>query len=579
MTPFLNNFVRLYLLSAFFVFISSAIPHAQEQLTAQDIDDVRYIVELAKKRGASTGLLDFNDPVQYRFFRRRAILTGATPETAPQFFREMDATREAHMKKGGLSDEEALAGAADGTGEVAINQVSGFGTANDTVEDFSASLLSSTPGGSELTRLTVQLHDGAYDPIGPLAQNTEHAQGENTQVSTTGTFSTPTQPQDKRTVYTVGTYHYQPYGGAAQHGYIVNQSDTIPQTITTTNPAKHGGNVAGQIRVCLNRSGDDCDITEPSGGQQNVIFPVAGSITYYDEIQTPFDNNNSFSSVVITKQQSGGGCLMAASQNLLQLATVSTDKMTLSWNIDPASFGAACFNQADQLVYTLTVQVTVGTGNNAKPVFAYVTNATDAVADLNTAKILPIQFRWGCLAAGTEVLVRRDLDDTTVPIEEVRIGDLVQANPNGDLVKVIANTIGTEPIPMIRIHTDGDRSVLVTEGHPMVTSGGIKLARQLAEGDVLFGQKGEHLHVTGLEQEMYAGNVWSLDVASVSSDGTDLGSDGTTFFANGIQVGDVKLQNRYERLSRKDPRSVLERLPEKWHQDYFNYLRLHGGKE
>ena len=518
-----------------------------------------------------SGPLDLSDPVQYRFFVRRALLTGATPKMAPQFHRELEAKRKQHEAQGGLSPEE-MAQFAASDNEVAINQVSGFGTATDNVENFNVSLLSSTPGGSELTRLTVQLHDSDYNPIGPLAQNTEHAEGENTQVKTTGKFDTPSKPSSKRTVYTVGTYNYQPYGGGPQHGYIVSQSDTIPKSISTQEPAKHNGTVQGQIRICLNRSGADCDITENSGSQQNVIFPVQGSVHYYDEIQTPFTNDNSFSSVVITKQASGGGCLMAASQNLLSEATVAADKKSISWNIDPAKFGPACFNQADQLVYTLTVQVTVGTGNAAKPVFAYVTNASDAVPDLNTAKILPIQFRWGCLAAGSAVLVRRAHEDVMVPIEDVRIGDLVMANARGDLVEVIANTIGTEPVPMIRIETEGGQSLLVTQGHPMVTSDGVMLARSLEIGDILFDQSGAHVAITDLSQEQFDGNVWSLDVASVSVDGQDLGVDGTTFYANGLLVGDVKLQNRYERLSRKDPRSVLERLPEKWHEDYFNYI-------
>ena len=540
------------------------------RLTERDKSDIKYVHELAKKQNRTSGPLDFSDPVQYRYFKRFAERSGATPKNAPQFYRELEAARKRHIKQGG-PDEVAMSSTTD---SVAINVVSGYGAATTTEENFSVSALSSTPGGSDQTRLTIQLFDDSYNAVGPLGQHTEFAQGENTQVQTVGSFSTPTQPAEKREVITSGTYNYQPYGGATQHGYMTQASATVPESISTLNPKKNGGTEVGQIRVCLNRSGSDCDITESSGSQQNVKFPIQGSITYFDEIQTPFDNNNSFNSIIITKEQSGGGCLMSAAQSatFFTNATVSADKKTLSWDLSPAQFGPACFNQADTVIYSFTVQVTVGAGNNARPVFAYVTNASDAVEDLNTAKIMPIQFRWGCLAGESLITVKRGETFELVMLKDVRIGDIVLANARGDLVEVVANTIGTEPVPMLRISTADGRSVLVTNGHPMKTGRGVVLSRHVKVGDVFHTIDGTHTKVVSIKKEQYDDNVWSLDVSPISTDGRHLGQDGTTFYADGLLVGDVKMQNAHERKALIDPRKILERLSPKWHEDYFNYI-------
>ncbi|TAN59166.1 MAG: hypothetical protein EPN26_00410 [Rhodospirillales bacterium] len=550
----------------------SANAAERASLSAQDVEDIKYIAKLAEKNKQVSGPLDFSDPVQYRFYVRQSVLSGATQDKYPQFFRELEATRKRHIAQKGIDRHILEARKLGDASAIAVNVVSGFGAQATTQQNFVASALSSTPGGSENTRLTLQLLDANYNPLGPNNQHTEFAQGENTQVSAPGSFPSPTTPNAKRPVYITGTYNYQPYGGTAQHGYLLARSDSIPQSISNQNPIKHGGNVAGTIRVCLNRSGTDCDITENTGSQQNVIFPIQGSVTYFDAIQTPFTNDNSFSSTIITKEQSGGGCIMAESHNFFQTATVSADQKTLSWNIDPASFGAACFNQADSVVYSFTVQVTVGTGNDARPVFAYITSASNATPDLNTATIMPIQFRWGCLAGESEITVKRKGGFEPVPIKDVKIGDVVLANGKGDLVEVIANTIGTEPIPMIRIKTKDGKSLLVTNGHPVVTARGVVLARHLKPGDVLFKSDSGHTPIAAISSEMYKSQVWSLDVATVSTGGRSLDQDGTTFYANGLLVGDVKMQNRHERLARQDKRTVLERLPKKWHQDYLNHL-------
>ena len=96
-----------------------------------------------------------------------------------------------------------------------------------------------------------------------------------------------------------------------------------------------------------------------------------------------------------------------------------------------------------------------------------------------TAEIMPLHPQDRCLAPGQLVRTRRG----DVPIEDVQVGDEV-LTANGRYRRVLARSKRPYRGDMIRI-TEGDRELLVTPEHKVMTQRGWVEARALREDDTL----------------------------------------------------------------------------------------------
>lgn len=174
---------------------------------------------------------------------------------------------------------------------------------------------------------------------------------------------------------------------------------------------------------------------------------------------------------------------------------------------------------------------------------------------------------YGCLSADSTILMA---DGTEKRIADIETGDQVISDAAGIVLTVEDKVEGTEEEPMIRIADEAEHSLLITSGHPLCTTNGIRLARQLQLGDTVLTRDGSSV-ITGLSEEMYTGKVYNLSVG-LPEDGVELTTDNTTFIADGILVGDARMQRYYGDLVKATPEEVLQRIPPEWHQDYLNSL-------
>jgi hypothetical protein len=157
-------------------------------------------------------------------------------------------------------------------------------------------------------------------------------------------------------------------------------------------------------------------------------------------------------------------------------------------------------------------------------------------------------------------------DGSEKVIENLEAEDKIISNNYGTIRTVVNTFKGKEEEPMIRIRTNKGHSLLLSDGHPVVTEKGILPARQVKVGDVVL-TRGGTAKIISVTREMFKGHVWNpLLNPDCSCDETK----DNTFFANGILVGDAKMQIHYEMLNKHKPVKVLEVLPEEWHQDYLN---------
>lgn len=153
----------------------------------------------------------------------------------------------------------------------------------------------------------------------------------------------------------------------------------------------------------------------------------------------------------------------------------------------------------------------------------------------NVGKVDWLNLLWGCIAEGSRV---RMADGSDRLIECVRSGDMVLSDAAGRCARVENVLAGNEDRPMVTFSTTSGNQLVCTRDHPIVTSEGLLPAMQVHGDCRLYGPDGDELAMNGI-WDVPGGNVYNLVLEPCDGDG---GTKGTTFFAEGILVGDNAMQ-------------------------------------
>lgn len=560
------------LLALFLILYAGQYSQAQvPRLTVADRSDIQYVLGRSKN-GAGTAL-DLSDPVQNRFLKKQLELAGFTRKLRPQLFRSLQQSlsrpRNPRRKQQVISV----------TGPQALNIITDVKT-NDQ-QSFIADALSSVYEGTSVTTLTLGLYDQYGNLLGPVQGNQQFNEGTDLTVSAAGDFQKPPPPAGQP-VTAIATYFYEK-DGVPFSGTYTSTSNYYPLGITSTAP--NVINDPNQINICLNRQGIptgcdyacsvgyNCTQTANSCNPPNVIFPVIGQVVFngnIDPIQYDQQGNptNAFSRITVAFTAAGGGCTQEEPTNFFKDANTKINGNILSWNLNPAQFGLACYPESSPAAYSFSVYVSI----NGSPVYAYINN-TGGTPAKNTLVIKPTTIWVGCLAKGTRILMD---DKSERAIETFNARERIASSPEGTILTVANTLVGIEKKPMIRILTERGQSLLLTDAHPVVTTKGVRLARRLAIGDRVLTVNGE-ARIASIDSVLFDGSVWNLDVG-VPEDKINITKENTTFFANGILVGDSKMQDYWDVMDRQARKSVLESIPRRWHQDYLNWMKESRGQ-
>jgi hypothetical protein len=573
--------VRLFIVIFVLACFAGAAMAADDVQAAQDAADLVAMRTEHTKRapGEYSMPLDLSEALHYRYFTRQMILARVTPDKFPQAWREIENTRQRHVARA----KARLAGAArkaalddpppcPNNTICPVNILSVFGSPATNPQAFTVTAFSSIPAGPDYAMNSIALADAAGKVFAPATTVVQNGTGYDV---VNNNFGVAPPPSVSPTVHAQGVWYYIPQGGGGIPGsFAATTTQGDNPTIVNTSPTNVKGN--NQIKICVTRNDADCDYRyEASPGGYIVKFPVIGNVTYPNPIQADANNHPAFgvSNVRISQpnQGQGGGCKpLPIGQNLVQNATVSGNVVT--WTINPASFGVAtpCFPSNSTVIYDL--MLTVFDTNNVPWIIAVTSQQGNPVQ--NTVRIQPTVVVYGCLAAGTKVTMA---DDTKKAIETIRVGERVRSNPQRIPLTVDNYTKGYEKPPMVAIRTAAGHELMMTDGHPVITTTGVKVARDLRLGDVVITEDG-HSAIVGLDRPKYAGDVWNLDVG-LPSDGVMITETNTTFFANGILVGDGRMQGRLDRAHHETPAEIMKRIGEKWRVDYLSAQELQRERE
>ena len=521
-------------------------------MSSQDKSDLAAVLALAPA-GQPTAL-DMSNPVHYRFFVRQMKAAGVTPDRYPQLFKVTEQARKAKPPAVERRTVTALA-AAGLPGITPIQTLTAIGTDDGT--NYFASALSSVPQTPYFSQLVVQLYDANNNPIGQPASSSSATQP----ASNVNALANGVSGTSYAAVQGVATYFWQDQFGKAYHGFVEGVVTTAPTSITNQAPMPGSGQLI--TKLCLGRTGTDCTYSPPGGTGTNVLMPVQGSITFASAISTNTATQTSLITMARPDTGQGGGCTIASTDNFFADPNTVINGGTISWNLNPAHFQPAvgCLVPNSTAIYTLTLGLTVA--NQA----TFVTITSDPNTDPQDPyfKIIPeLQVFFSCLAEGTLVTLA---DGSKVAIEDLKEGALVRIDGRGRTLVVESKLKGKEEAPMIRLKTAGGRDVLITDGHPVITSEGPVLAGLLRPGQKVMTDAGPDA-VVSVAREPFAKAVWNLNLGAPPASLNDPKVAGSSFFANGVQVGDNLMQfveNRKQQKARVT--LAARRAPPEWRQD------------
>ncbi|RKG78176.1 hypothetical protein D7W79_13475 [Corallococcus exercitus] len=184
-------------------------------------------------------------------------------------------------------------------------------------------------------------------------------------------------------------------------------------------------------------------------------------------------------------------------------------------------------------------------------------------SSLRTKKIF---YRNSCMAEGT--LVQRE-DGTTVPVEQVKVGDKVRNGVGNKLLTVTDVAHGNELKPFVHLRDSKGHELTLTEMHPVINARGeVVAAKNLKAKDQVRTDKGTATLTEVTRLPVNGKQVFNLRLGT-DEELAGAGELGRTLYAGGILVGDMSMQEALERPEQK-PADVLARLPKAWHRDFKN---------
>lgn len=534
---------------------------AAEPAESQFLADARYVRGLIGKRDGRAMKLDFADPVQYRFIMERLQRGGRTRQASPILHISLDKLREEHLARPkGAELKSALTDhylhMVDETWVSGANDENVHGRAYATEAD-----------GTIYSDLDVGLWETDGTLIGSIGYYSESNGGTEVFAETSGVQNfwagdSDERRRPRRCFQADSLSCHQIVNGPFECTYASRRAQCVyPQSIDVVAPVDSEPTTPDDvITVCLDRDwlvdAYDCDYSMVNTGGK-LLMPLVGEIDYgfpivLDPVETgkPLASERSYH-ISLSLAHDGGRCtdvgVNDAVTNFWDFVTVkngAASNSVLAWNIPQANFGSRCFQHQERSNFNLNVSVQVDTGaqNSGRVIgAAFITPAGAGNFSPGSATMPQVRFAYSCLAEGTQISLA---DGTTMDVESVGLDTLV-SSPAADLY-VTNSSIGVERIPMVRVRDDQGHSLLLTEGHPIITPNGPVMAGELSVGDRISTDSGTAT-LTFVGREDYAGKVHNLNLGndrhSASTEAMyDALPEGATMYANGILVGDGRMQ-------------------------------------
>ncbi|MGV8894032.1 MAG: Hint domain-containing protein [Burkholderiaceae bacterium] len=545
---------------------------------------------LSNTKPNKTYTLNLGNPLHQQQVLETLVAAGKTPQNSPQLFKTLNATiANSSRQLGGTSSgaTPVMVSASAAAAPQDLNTIIDFEQSSTTTGTFISTAMSTVVGGTNISTIKVDITspDGktvyGTNTQSQLAQGTEFlvtatatnvpsnvtplTQATFTYVATTSTSAAA----DLITAYATATL-MQPAGGNSTMtapNHCLTWSDTTCTSYSTT-PTNTGVATLTPITYCFQRRvAGTCDYFKPgTSPASSFLITTAGTANFVNTVRSPV--SGTWTAQVVSP--TGGACVLqyeAPMDGNPQWTINTKNPAQLVWNIPQVTTTSptACLKyvsgQVLSFLFTGNVKLS-GTGTASQGTFQFTSNTSQTGQGIFIVPTLNLLD--SCIAKGT--LITMDKGRSKL-IENISTDNHdVVLNEHHVAKKVEATSRGSEMFPMIQITTDKKQTVLLTRTHPVSTPNGFVMAQDLKVKDLLKTIKGT-AKIVSLKPVKYAGTVHNISLGTIE----DAKTGASTFYANGILVGDLRTQTHYENLERatlkKDPAHVCDRLPVEWKVD------------
>lgn len=495
--------------------------------------------------------LDLSKKGDRDFFVAIKRLAGVTEANNPEFRHFLKYATAFHTRRGAPRDGQVFltakgridstgAATTDAVGPIAV--ISSLESKPGNPQVFGASALVSLPQQPQTCTQTLQVLDEQGNPQGQADSVTQVLACENVQLFAEAQLD----PSDQWAQATLTT-HWIDQSGNPFILTVAAAGSAIPIEIVSDDPNDKTGD--HMIKFCFGRQGADCDYQPATLPSTVVALPINGNTTYAGPLVTPASDPAASVSITITnpKPQSGGGCSLVGNvaQFMQSYVSLSNNNQTVTWTAPAINFPAIdpCMPTGSIVYYNMMMNLDLQfPGQPVQPTFFGISSSPSTPVSTGFFKQLEeTRIYYSCLAAGTMVAMA---DGSRKAIEHVRAGDEVRDGKGA--VRRVASTFAGEEERIVRIVTADGQVLRATEGHPLMTAAGPRLAKFVKTGDRVLTSRGP-MSVTEAVTGRYEGKVFNLRLErGVTRAGLSDDED-ATFFGDGFLVGDNEAQWRYDR--------------------------------
>lgn len=522
--------------------------------------DEKRIVKNVIDRYENSGvfLIEPGDPVLTEFYDIQLKLAGVTAAAAPQFTQLWQQTKRVKRVAGRMS-EANTSGAQPVYSIVRLDSTDG--------KRYQTDAIGSLPVQATNVTQTLGLFDGGADNVGKVEYKSDYVYTADCTIGASGDYP-QSQTGGSFPVTVIYTFA-QTVGQQTVYGAEIVTTQSYPKEMINDSPR----NLYNQrmIKICLTRDDGDCDYRTGYDQDGTVKVPIKGNITYFGNIDLSNGKPvNASNTIYLIRTRAGGDPITPyGGYNIFNSTATRISGSNITWDLDWLKFNRVDFESGEMVYYVFKITLDV----EGRSIAAFITNAPkESDPDrrlLNTVQIKPMQIIYGCLAEDTLILMQ---DGTEKPINALTADEFVICGNNHP--RRIENiTTGREQHYIditARDQAAREYRIKASLGHPFVTANGICLARELTSGMRLKTRHGE-CEITALSLQPGELTVYNLQL-SADSPLQKTQCALSTFYANGVLVGDALVQHLYEDEYHQRPKNVLKTLPAEWHQDYHNMI-------
>lgn len=377
------------------------------------------------------------------------------------------------------------------------------------------------------------------------------------------------------------TIQYKDGTSEADHqgSYWGYQTRTDPVvTNPVQNPNRHTGDM-NDIVIGLSRgyntAGQNADVDywfwQSQWANTTLLVPMSGSMQFLYPI-APLGSTNPILQFYLARTEGGMSELTASNTQPYQpcFNLKEGDPTTLEFSLlagtndagNAINFGTSPWVADTQTFFTAKVIVTF-----QNPLFGQGWSSILSSAQPNedpddgVTYIKPIVYVWHCMVAGTMITLA---NGTTKAVEDFNAGDQVQSG-GGVTRNVLATLAQPHYGPVFVFTFQSGKTITCSGTHPFATPGGLVQCGTLQTGAQVLTSGGTDT-ITNIATQTQNGeglfNLW-LDPTAPGD---------TTFYANGILVGDYPSQVALLGTFQVDAAALKTKLPEYLHTDIDSYV-------